>query len=476
LAAAGVKKGDRVAILLRNRVEYLDVWFALARLGAIHVPINVDYKATQIAHTFTRSKITCVVVEDGLLTELVQTFAVTGTSLPVVLLDAQASASVPHALSYAEMVASASETAPEGSWEVSGADVGTVMNTSGTTGPSKGVLMPHAQQYILGRMIAADMQLTADDVYYNFYPMFHNTAQAMIVIPVLLVGARMVLVEKFSASKFWTDIHQHGCTAFYYIGEIVRILLKTSTSDDAKGSSLRVAWGIGASAADFVEFSERFNVQLRAGYGSTEANVPCYMPHDSAKPGSAGRVAPGFQVRIADELGQELPTNAVGEILVRSTEPCALMAGYDGDPEATVRSWKDLWFHTGDAGYFDEDGDLFFSGRIKDAIRVKGENVSAFEVEAVILENPAVLEVAAIAVPGELGGDDLKVVVVLRPGASLEPEDLIELAKERLPNFAVPRYVEFVTSLPKTPTNKVKKHELREVPFSSGTWDRLAKR
>lgn len=474
LAAAGVKKGDRVAILLRNRLEYLDLWFGLSRLGAIQVPINTDYRAQQISHTIQRTRAAFAVVESALLTELEVALS-DDSRVPLIVLDRDPAAVVaPGTLDYVELLGS--DAPPPGCDDVSGVDIGAVMSTSGTTGPSKGVLLTHAQQYILGRMIAADMRLAPHDIYYNFFPLFHNTSQAMLVIPVMLVGARMVLTERFSASRFWPEVREHGCTTFYYIGEILRILLKSTSKQDAGGSKLRMGWGIGAAAADFVEFKERFGVELGSGYGSTEANVPCYLPHGSSKAGSAGRVAPGFDVRIADEFGQPVPLGTPGEILLRASEPCALMAGYDGDPGATVSAWKDLWFHTGDVGKFDEDGDLFFTGRIKDAIRVRGENVSAFEVELAIAEEQAVFEVAAIAVPCELGGDDLKIVVVLREGAELAPEDLVDHARARLPKFAVPRYVEFVSALPKTPTNKVMKHELRARPFSSQTWDRLANR
>lgn len=476
LAAAGVKKGDRVAIDLHNRLEYLDLWFALGRLGAIQVPINTDYRAPQIVHTFKRSRIDAVVVQAGLLPELQAALNDLDRQPLTLLLDADAALlAASGAADYAALAASAPGGPVPGCDEVSGADIGAVMNTSGTTGPSKGVLLTHAQQYILGRMMAADMFLGPDDVYYNYFPLFHNTAQAMLTVPVLLAGARMVLTERFSASRFWPEVREHGCTAFYYIGEILHILLKSTTRDDSRGSTLRVGWGIGGAADDLVEFQDRYGVELRSGYGSTEANVPCYVPHGSAKVGSAGRPAPGFEVRIADEQGQPLPADTVGEILVRSYEPCALMAGYDGDAAATVAAWKDLWFHTGDAGRLDADGDLYFTGRIKDAIRVRGENVSAFEVERAISEDPAVLEVAAIAVPCELGGDDLKIVVVPRAGAQLDPQALVELAHARLPKFAVPRYVEFVEALPKTPTNKVMKHVLRAQPFTSNTWDRAAK-
>jgi len=169
-----------------------------------------------------------------------------------------------------------------------------------------------------------------------------------------------------------------------------------------------------------------------------------------------------------------LPPGKTGEILVRASDPCTVMLGYDGDPYATIAAWKDLWFHTGDAGYLDAEGNLYFVGRVKDAIRVRGEDVSAFEIEAAIAQVDGVLEVASIAVPGELGGDEIKIVVVARADAKLDAETLIAYAQKQLPKFAVPRYVEFVAALPKTETNKVRKNVLRETPFTPATWDRLA--
>ncbi len=472
LAGHGIGKGSRVAVLMRNRIEFLDLWFGLSRLQAIQVPLNPEYRALQIEQVLRRAPIDMVVVEHDLVGELdaaigrldrAPTVAVLGSDT----VDARR-------IDYARITESASERAPASADAVSGADPGAVMNTSGTTGPSKGVLVSHAQQYVLGRMIAADIDLQPDDVFYNFFPLFHNTAQAMITLPVLLVGARMVLTERFSASRFWSDSIQHGCTAFYYIGEIVHILLKTTTARDADGARLRVGWGIGPSAKDFVEFQDRFGIPLRTGYGSTEANVPCFMPHGSTKVGSAGRAVPGFQVRIANESGEAVPPGVQGEILVRADEPFSMMLGYDGDPAATVQAWQHLWLHTGDAGVLDEDGDLFFKGRVRDSIRVRGENVSAYEVEQALAELAEVAEVAAIAVPCDLGGDDLKVVVVLKEAGRLTHEALIDHAQRRLPKFSIPRYVEFVDGLPKTPTNKVQKHVLRATPFTSFTWDRIA--
>lgn len=473
LGALGITKGSRVAILLQNRLEYLDLWFGLTRIGAIQVPLNTAYRTPQLVHVLRRAPVTAVVVERSLWAELGPALTQVDTLKTVVTLDddGRIQASDVDIVGYESLIRGNAALKPA---DVAGWDAGAVMNTSGTTGPSKGVLLSHAQQYILGRNIAVDLAMTADDVYYNCFPMFHNTAQAMITVPVLLTGARMVLTEKFSATRFWPDMREHGCTLFYYIGEILRILLKSTSAADGKGSRLRAGWGIGAAPKDFVDFQRRHGLRLRSGYGSTEANVPVFLPDGAPDDVTVGRAIAGFELRILDEHNQPLPPRQTGEIAVRASEPCAIMLGYDGDPAATVAAWQDLWFHTGDAGYLDEAGNLYFMGRVRDAIRVRGENVSAFEVEEALGEVDGVMEVAAVAVPCELGGDDIKAVIVLRPGASVTPQSLTEHAVRRLPKFAVPRYIEIVEALPKTETNKVRKNVLRATPFTAGTWDRVS--
>ena len=476
--ALGAGRRTRVGILAVNRVEYLDLWFGFSRIGAVQLPLNTAYRAAQIKHVLGRAPVPVVVVEEALAAELLQASPETqGVETLVVLGDGAnvRSGFRGRVRDYADLVASAPRE-PCDDAEIGGADTGAIMNTSGTTGPSKGVRLSHAQQYILGRNIARDLELGPDDVYYNFFPLFHNTAQAMITLPVLLTGSRMVLTERFSASRFWPEVRAHGCTVFYYIGEILRVLLKSTTQADGAGTRLRAGWGIGASPQDFLEFQRRHGVVLRSGYGSTEANVGVFLLHENPDPASVGRPLPGYEVRIADPDDVPLPPGRIGEILVRAAEPCTLMQGYDGDPQATIAAWRDLWLHTGDAGYFDAQGNLFFTGRVRDAIRVRGENVSAFEVEEAVAQVEGVLEVAAIAVPCELGGDDVKIVVVPAPGAHLEPAAIIAAIEPRLPKYALPRYVEIVDALPKTETNKVRKNVLRESPFAPGTWDRLAAR
>jgi crotonobetaine/carnitine-CoA ligase len=473
-AALGVGKDIRVAILLSNRLEYLDLWFGLAKIGAIELPINTGFRSKQIRHVLTREEVPVIVVELALVDELLPVLPDLSGCRAIIFVDGSPQdsrkLSAP-CFRYEDLLAEASEEAPR-SGDVSGADIAAIMNTSGTTGPPKGVLLPHGQQYWLARNMALAMQLTDADAYYNFFPLFHNTAQAMITLPVMLTGGRMVLRKKFSLSSFWEDVRSRGITAFYFIGEMLRLLVLETTPEDARGSYLRVGWGIGGSAEDCAEFEKRFGVQLGTCYGSTEANVPVFRLL-GVKQGGVGRVLPEFEIRIADSFDRQLPPGQIGEILVRSKEPYTLMAGYDGNPAATIEAMRNQWVHTGDTGYVDEKEDYFFSGRVRDVIRVRGENASAFEIEEAVATHPQVREVAAIAVPGVLGGDEIKVVLVVRDSSHFDYSGLIAHCERLLPKYAVPRYIELVEELPKTETNKMKKYMLRETPFTERTWDRL---
>jgi crotonobetaine/carnitine-CoA ligase len=226
-------------------------------------------------------------------------------------------------------------------------------------------------------------------------------------------------------------------------------------------------------------FRERFGVPLIEGYGMTEVNIPLYMPLDAPyRPGSCGRVYDRyFEVRVVDpETDEEVPRDSVGEIVVRPREPFGFMLGYNAMPERTVEAWRNFWFHTGDAGRQDSDGYFYFVDRIKDTIRRRGENLSSYEIERVLIEHPAVAEAAAVAVRSEIAGgeDEVKACVVLAPGQALSPEALLDFCQTRMPHFAVPRYVEFLGALPKTPTAKVQKAILRQSGISGATWDREA--
>jgi crotonobetaine/carnitine-CoA ligase len=469
----GVRTGSRVAILCHNRIEYLEIWFGLAKLGAIALPLNTAYKAPQILHTLSRAAVPVVVVQRDLAPEFeLITERLNGCSYVVTLDGPVKGPGGARLADYHALVAGASDDEPD-DVTVVGTDVGAIMNTSGTTGMAKGVLLPHGQQYWLGRNMAIALELGQDDVFYNFFPLFHNTAQAMITIPVLLTGGQMVLTEKFSLSSFWPDVHKYGITVFYYIGEILHLLVKSGTGHEAKGSRLRAAWGIAGAAKDIEQFERRYGVRLGAGYGSTEGNVPIFRPLGvDSETASAGKTLPEFEVRVVDAADRILPVGEVGEIVIRTAETGIMMAGYDGDDEATAKAMAGGWYHSGDAGRFDEWGNLFFVSRIKDVIRVRGENVSAFEIEDVLLSFPGVLEAAAIAVPCEMGGDEVKAVVVPGEGARIDVHALVAHCDRQLPKFSVPRYVEVRGALPKTVTNKIQKNVLRAEGLNRLTWDR----
>jgi crotonobetaine/carnitine-CoA ligase len=291
-----------------------------------------------------------------------------------------------------------------------------------------------------------------------------------------MAGARFVLRRGFDAATWLDDVREAEATVTNTLGVMSQTLFDRPPRSDDADNPLRVMQTIPMPKAIGERFEQRFGVECIDGYGLTDVGMVSFRRRDEALvPGSSGRPMPGYEVVIADPATDEpLPAGSVGEILVRPKVPSAVMAGYWRNPEATLAAWRNLWFHTGDAGYFDEDGHLYFHERLKDAIRVRGENVSSAQVEAEFLLHPAVVECAAVAVASERGDDEIKLCVVLAPGADATPEELLDAASPNMPYFAVPRFVEFRNELPKTATGKARKVELREANASAQVWDRRA--
>ena len=468
----GVKKGDNVAIMMDNCPEYVYLWFGLSKIGAVEVPINTAIKGWQLHYTINESDATILVIDKLYIDRLIFVQGELKTLRRIIVypefedgkpsLDLKFSQSTFNELYHSRTPIST---------DVKHSDLVAIMYTSGTSGPPKGVMLCHNHEYVLARNLVKVMELSRKDVYYNFYPYFHNTAQALITLPMLLADGAVAIVPRFSVSKFWSDVDRYKCTALWLFPAQVNLLLKQACPGR---TSLRVVMGIGADEKATKEIEEKWGVRLIQSYGSTDANIISgYLPGDKARPGSAGRVFEEWEIKIVDQDDNELPPDKMGEIVIRHKEPFTLNLGYWKQPEATLASWRNLWFHTGDAGYYDEDGYLWFSTKIKDAIRRRGENISAYEVEMVINSHPAVLESAAIAVPSELGEDDLKVVVILKGGQKLSHEDLLKYCEDHLAYFAVPRYVEFKDALPKTEMgDKTKKYVLKEEGITPNTWDR----
>jgi crotonobetaine/carnitine-CoA ligase len=345
------------------------------------------------------------------------------------------------------------------------------MYTSGTTGPSEGVMSSYLHAY-------ASMDRRAwpavrdDDRFLINLPMFH-IGGSFITYAMLCRGGSIALVEGFRTDSFWDTVRRTGSTAVFLLGVMGSFLMKQPSDPRDREHALRMAFLVPLTE-DGVAFSERFGVAVYTLFNMTEIATPLFSEPNPRKVGTCGRVRDGVEVRLVDENDCEVATGSVGELVLRMDCPWTLSHGYNKDPEATARAWRNGWFHTGDAFRRDRQGNYEFVDRLKDAIRRRGENISSFEVEAVVNSHPDVQESAAIPVPSEYGEDDVMIVVAPKPGCSIVPAGLIEFLTPRMPYFMVPRYVRIVDALPKTPTAKVQKAVLREVGRTPDTWDREA--
>jgi crotonobetaine/carnitine-CoA ligase len=282
----------------------------------------------------------------------------------------------------------------------------------------------------------------------------------------------MVLLDRFSASRFWDEIRHYGATQFNYLGAVMPILAKQPERTDDMDNPARIALGAGCPAAVMDDVERRFGIKCLEGFGMTEIGIPVHVRVDDRRRGSCGKPMDIYEMKLVDDLDEEVPAGEIGEIVFRPSVPFVMMSEYYKMPEKTLEAFRNLWFHSGDLARKDEDGYFYFVDRKKDALRRRGENISSFEVERVINTHPSVLESAAIAVRSELAEDEVKICVVLKAGETLLPETLVRYANERMPYFAVPRYVEFMNALPRTPTERVQKYLLKEAGVTPNTWDR----
>ena len=486
LSGLGVQRDERVLLMMPNSVEFLDAWFGINRLGAVMVPINTAYKGGFLEHVTNNAAVNGSARVMFIDREFVPVLQASEDRVPhletVVVRNPKGSKTdLPsfsrlRAVSFDSLL-DAPDTAAQ--VPVDYHDIGAIMYTSGTTGPSKGVLMPHAHLYLYGHAKIEAIRLTPDDVYYCCMPLFHANALLMQVYSALIVGCRLVLARTFSASCWLDDVRRYGATVTNTLGVMTEFIYRQPPRAEDRDHRLRVIVAVPIAPEWGEAFQQRFNTKLLEVYGMTEVNIPTYMPYDAGlRNHSCGKVLDEwFEMAIIDpETDEELPPNTVGEMVVRPKEPWAFMAGYHAMPEKTVEAWRNFWFHTGDAGTRDEEGYYYFVDRMKDCIRRRGENISSYEIEQVLNDHPAVAESAAVAVKSTIAGgeDEVKACVLLRPEIQLQPEELLDYCQKRMPYFAVPRYVEFVSNMPKTPTEKLRKHILREAGITPETWDREA--
>jgi crotonobetaine/carnitine-CoA ligase len=442
--------------MMANSVDWLALWFAVARLGALLVPINTAHKSAGLRYQLDHCRPSVLVLDPEFVAHLE---------------DARLEHPPRHVLTAVPRAA----TDPREVADVGPHSPAAILYTSGTTGPPKGCLLPHGQ-YLAAAFLHADAcGYDESTVIYTCLPLFHINAQNYTVLSALAAGGAVALDDRFSASRFWDRLIEVGATAFNFIGSMALSLWNQPIRDAEQEHAARVAFGVPLAPEVWEAWEKRFGVRVVYTYGMTENALPAIVdgretPVSAARRGSSGRASPTSEVVIADEHDRPLPAGEVGQILTRATIPWTMMTEYVDQPGATVEAFRNGWFHTGDLGYLDADGYLFFVDRLKDAVRRRGEMVSSWEVEAVVTQYPGVLDCAMVGVSSELGDDDILVVLVTEDPA-FDPALLVEFCAERLAHFQVPRYVRRVGELPKTQTQRVEKYRLRSDGLLPGDWD-----
>ncbi|MFZ2068003.1 MAG: ATP-dependent acyl-CoA ligase, partial [Xanthobacteraceae bacterium] len=455
LAAAGIRPGNRVALMCGNRAEFMEAFLGCAWLGAIAVPLNVAARGLQLTHYLRNSGARLLVIEaefldalayiDAQELELERIWCVGDTRQLRPIGRLQIIEVPPRAEAIAPCTADPAQTLA-------------ILYTSGTTGPSKGVCCPHAQYFWWGFHGIRNLEIHESDVLSTTLPLFHTNALGTFH-QALLSGSTLVAEPRFSASRFWQRLIERRATVTYLLGAMVPILLSREPSPDEQDHTVRCALAPGVPANLHRTFEQRTGIHLLDGYGSTETNFVIGATAAERHTGSMGLVRDGFDARVAAPSGGDAAPGEPGELVLRTDEPLAFATGYFAMPDKTAEAFRDGWFHTGDRVVREAEGYFRFIDRMKDAIRRRGENISSFEVEQVLLSHPDVGNAAVFPVPSELAEDEVMAAVVRRAGTALTERALAEFCAPRLARFAVPRFIEFVDELPTTENGKVQKYK-----------------
>ena len=447
MTKSGIGAGDRVATLFHNHPDYVAAILALARLGAVWLPLDRRASPMGLASIVKRTQPAAALAHapyhEGL--------AAAGLVGPI--LD-------PAKLTEAPAPLGLRACRSPDDWRA-------IMFTSGTTGLPKGVIVTERMICAAGRFAAEAARADADQTFLLWEPLNH-IGGAQMIPAALLSGARLAMVPKFSASSFWRQAKATGATRIHYLGGVLDLLAKQPPGAADRDHCVTHAFGAAARPEMWGLFPDRFGVTLTEVYGQTEASSFCIMNTEGA-PGAIGRPLPPFDVDLLDETGTAVGADCVGQIAIAAIPPGLLTPSYLDDPTATAAAFRDGWYLTGDLARRDTEGRLIFAGRVKDAIRRRGENLSALEIETAIVTHPDVKDCALIGVPAEIGEEEILAILELVPGAALAPEELIDWLKSRLAAHQLPRYVRIVERLPRTPSERVAKSEiLRDL---SDVWD-----
>jgi carnitine-CoA ligase len=494
LVELGVEPGDRVATLVENSPEAMLAWWGAITAGAVAVPVNTAYKGAYLRHQLADSGAKVLVVAASLADRAARVVV----DLPdlahvIVVDDAPDEAPDDAPDGRAELVQAAGATTVH-TWadalatdpaaptvDIRPGDLATFIYTGGTTGPSKGCMLSHHYHSALASQIGICWKRTADDVVWTPLPLFHFNAISTAVVGPLVWGGRAAIYSRFSVSNFWPEMNRVGATITSTLGTMAYLLahdvdrpeMPRSGAPEAN-ASLRLLGAAPMPTEVESVIRERFGLTTFSGaYGVTEASLVSWQPPGiDNRPNAAGVINDEyFDVRIFDDDDHQVEAGVEGEIVLRPKRPHVMFEGYWGNPEATVSTSRNWWYHTGDVGRVDAEGYLYFVDRKADYLRRRGENISSFEVERILMGHGKLADVAVHAVPSEMTEDDLKVTATLAEGAELEPDELFRWCIDELPYFALPRYIEFRAELPRSPVGRVLKRELRDEGVTPGTWD-----
>ena len=481
---AGGNAGDRVAIMAMNSSQLVRSWWGAAVANLVEVPINTNYEGEFLRHQLNVVNARFAVIDDTFAQRFVaiaehvrgiERFWVidSGAGIRGAAIDLLRSNGW-NAAPWEELedgpVLEIVPPRPQ--------DLGAIFFTSGTTGPSKGVSMPHSQLYFFAQEVVCLTRLTDQDTYLTTTPLFHGNAQFMAVYPVIIAGGRAVIRPKFSASRWIDHVRDSGVTVTNFVGVMMDFAWKQPRRDNDRDNVLRAVYAAPTASTIVEQFKERYGIEAFVdAFGLTETCAPILSPYGVPRPAGAAGLAAAewFDIRLVDpETDREVPVGEVGELVVRPVQPWTCSNGYYGMPEKTLEAWRNLWFHTGDALRQDEDGWFYFVDRYKDALRRRGENISSYEIEAAVMGHPAVVECAVVGVPADVEAGEDEVLAVVVVNDDVAPEEILSWCEGRIPAFAIPRFLRIVDELPKTPSQKIRKAVLRAEAIDGDTFDRLA--
>ena len=459
LQQLGLGQGQHAVTWVPNGPEALVLWFAINQLGAVYVPLNTAYRGRLLEHALDIADGAILIAHSALIDRL------SGFQLPRILVSVGDDCPAADWIPISDVLSANGEPEAPNS-EIMPWDTQSIVFTSGTTGPSKGVCQSYLQQYTIA--IGAFF-LSESDRCLMTLPLYHQGGITG-VNRMYFCGGSIAMAGAFNTAKFWPTVRRTQSTCATLMGTMAKFLVKQPPSPEDRDHTLRSV--IIAPLEEQEAFKRRFGVDVYSIFNMTELGSPLVTEANPTLKGPCGRMRPGFQLRIVDENDCEVPCGSRGELIVRHEIPWTQTSGYLKNPEATAKAWRNGWFHTGDCFWRDEDGNYFFADRLKDAVRRRGENISSFEVETEIMEYPTVREAAVIGVPSADSEEDLMAVLVPLEGAVIDPAKLLEFLRSRMPHFMIPRFIRMLEEMPKTASHKIQKQVLRDEGVTPTTWDR----